>query len=385
MSPIPAMPTSVLDFSAFSRMRVDAQHNSPEAARTAAKQFEGLMVQMVMKSMRATSFGDDLSGNSGGSYRDLYDQQMAQTLTSGKGLGLADTLVRQMTGQGAAVGMATAPTAAAATIPAVTSATRSATVADRADVPPGATALHGKQRFFAMPGSFTARHASAAAGGDVASASGQTMTAARMVMMAAQARQYPNAAQSEGQRPDAIDATPSPAAASAGRPLGRSAQAFTEALRPHAEKAAAELGVPARALIAQAALETGWGRHMPRHADGRMSYNLFGVKAHGNWRGDSVNIATQEYANGAMRRERADFRAYESVGKAFDDYVRFLKANPRYADALRAGKDDVGGFARGLQKAGYATDPAYAQKLMKVAYGKTLNSAWSRSSGGQSV
>jgi flagellar protein FlgJ len=154
----------------------------------------------------------------------------------------------------------------------------------------------------------------------------------------------------------------------------KSAQEFVDAIRPHAEKAAAELGVPARALIAQAALETGWGQHMATQRHGGSGFNLFGVKAQGGWGGASQTAQTSEFQNGQWTSEQASFRSYKSIGESFDDYVSLLKNNPRYADALRSG--DVHSFARGLQKAGYATDPHYAQKLMKVAYGAQMAGAY---------
>ncbi|MDE0856784.1 MAG: flagellar assembly peptidoglycan hydrolase FlgJ, partial [Nevskia sp.] len=164
-----------------------------------------------------------------------------------------------------------------------------------------------------------------------------------------------------------------PASASSSWQPG-SAKGFVDAIRPHAEKAAAELGVPARALIAQAALETGWGQHVAHNKDGSAGLNLFGVKAQSGWSGASQTQQTSEFQNGQWNSQQANFRSYDSIGAAFDDYVKFLKDNPRYADALRSG--DVHGFAHGLQKAGYATDPHYAQKLLRVAYGTQMNGAY---------
>jgi len=154
----------------------------------------------------------------------------------------------------------------------------------------------------------------------------------------------------------------------------KSAQEFIAAIQPHAERAAAELGVPARALIAQAALETGWGQRMGgRQADGSGGFNLFGIKAGASWSGARAGQVTSEYGSSGWTSERADFRSYRSIGESFDDYVRFLKGNPRYADALRAG--NVHGFAQGLQSAGYATDPDYAQKIIRVAYSPEVSGA----------
>lgn len=267
---------SATDFGQLAALRTAAQRKDPEALHKAAQQFEALFTEMLLKSADQTKFGDDLTGQQGDFYKDLYNQQMALHLASGKGLGLADMLVRQLGGAAAAQSQAAAPAAAA----------------------------------------------SGAAGGA-------------------------SKAHEAGWKP-------------------KSAQEFVDAIRPHAEKAAAQLGVPATALIAQAALETGWGRHMAGHKDGGSGLNLFGVKAQAGYGGASSTQQTKEYENGQWTATRASFRAYDSIGAAFDDYVGFLQNNPRYAAALRSG--NVQGFARGLQQAGYATDPHYAQKLVKLAY-----------------
>jgi flagellar protein FlgJ len=119
-------------------------------------------------------------------------------------------------------------------------------------------------------------------------------------------------------------------------------------------------------LIAQAALETDWGRSTPRTPSGASSNNLFGIKASGGWSGPSVRIGTQEYVNGAATATQARFRAYGSCGQCFQDYTALLSGDPRYAAALGTG-NDVGAFASALQQAGYATDPNYARKLTAVA------------------
>jgi flagellar protein FlgJ len=140
--------------------------------------------------------------------------------------------------------------------------------------------------------------------------------------------------------------------------------AFTAALRPHAERAGARLGVSPDVLIAQAALETGWGEGMIRHADGRPSFNVFNIKAGTAWSGERVARETLEYVDGSPRRLQAEFRAYPSLAAAFDDYVELIERSPRYRDALAAG--DAEGYVRALQRGGYATDPVYADKVLAV-------------------
>lgn len=139
--------------------------------------------------------------------------------------------------------------------------------------------------------------------------------------------------------------------------------AFVTDLWPHAQRVGRALGIDGRVILAQAALETGWGERMARTPDGRPSHNLFGIKAHG-WGGAVTSVPTLEFRDGTVQREVAQFRAYRSPAEAFDDYARFLTDNPRYRQALAAG--DAAGFARGLQAAGYATDPDYANKILGV-------------------
>jgi len=141
-----------------------------------------------------------------------------------------------------------------------------------------------------------------------------------------------------------------------------SQEAFIQDLWPHARKSAKELGVSADVLIAQAALETGWGRKMIRDQQGGNSFNLFGIKAGNNWHGEHVNVATVEYRDGIAQRENAAFRSYASLQESMSDYVAFLKQNPRYHEAL-AKAGDTQAFLLELQQAGYATDPAYADKI----------------------
>jgi len=277
--------TSATDFSQLAALKLAAQRNDPKALHQAAQQFEALFTEMLLKTSDQTKFGDDLTGQQGDFYKDMFNQQMALHMSAGKGLGLADMLVRQLSG------------------------------------------LHA---------------ANAAPAPSVASASAVSSEAS---LQPVGAKWQP-----------------------------KSAQAFVDAIRPHAEKAAAELGVPARALIAQAALETGWGQHMARQKDGSSGLNLFGVKASAGSPAASLSQKTTEFENGQLTSTRADFRSYRSIGAAFDDYVKFLKGNPRYATALRSG--DVHGFAQALQKAGYATDPNYAQKLVKVAYGTQMTGSY---------
>lgn len=135
---------------------------------------------------------------------------------------------------------------------------------------------------------------------------------------------------------------------------------------PHAQQAARELGVDPHALLAQAALETGWGKSVPCGAAGECSFNLFGIKAGSEWSGATVNVPTLEFEEGIPVRKVERFRAYESAADSFRDYAKLIRNNPRYENALDSGSD-VASFASALQQGGYATDPAYARKIVAVA------------------
>ena len=142
-------------------------------------------------------------------------------------------------------------------------------------------------------------------------------------------------------------------------------ESFVQRLLPHAQAASATTGIPARFMLGQAALETGWGKAEIRGADGANSHNLFGIKAGAGWSGRTVDIVTTEYVNGKPQKQVETFRAYDSYADSFRDYANLLRGNARYQNVIAQGRD-AAGFAHGLQQAGYATDPAYAQKLMGV-------------------
>jgi flagellar protein FlgJ len=163
------------------------------------------------------------------------------------------------------------------------------------------------------------------------------------------------------------------AAGAAGSPIGNAElatvtpnqQEFLNLHRQSAAAAEAQSGIPASFMVAQAAHESGWGRHEIRHADGSSAHNLFGIKAGAGWTGKVAQVTTTEVIDGEPRKVVAKFRAYDSYDESFRDYARLMKDNPRYAPVIAAG-NNAQGFAQGLQRAGYATDPSYADKLTRV-------------------
>lgn len=146
---------------------------------------------------------------------------------------------------------------------------------------------------------------------------------------------------------------------------------FVSSLWPHAQRVGEQLGVEPRFVLAQAALETGWGQHVMSKPDGSSSFNFFGIKANDGWDGDRVRHSTLEHENGLLERRNESFRAYGSIEEAFDDYARFIGDQPRYGEALAKANNGTD-YANELQRAGYATDPDYGHKIREIAEGDRL-------------
>lgn len=309
---------------------------SRDRLQTAARELESQFAQMMIKSMRSTSFGDPLMGDDS-TYRDMYDQQLSRELTKGRGLGLAPMIERQLS--------------------------RSLPGQPPGIAPAGQTApvLLGNGMTQSLPLAMPLSSGrGAGAGISLAPTSSGTSLPAMAPLPPPLPRQPVQAA--------AIGGPADPAA----KVDSSSPEAFVRSIWPHAQETARELGVSAKALVAQAALETGWGRRL---VGGDGSHNLFGIKATGGWRGNRVDSATHEFVNGRRENQRAEFRAYGSVRDSFADYARLMRKD-RYAGALAAGTDPSR-FASALQRAGYATDPAYAAKISAIANGPTLQRALS--------
>ncbi len=151
----------------------------------------------------------------------------------------------------------------------------------------------------------------------------------------------------------------------------QSAEDFVSQLRPYAEAAAKKLGVDANILLSQAALETGWGKSVIKSSDGVSSHNLFNIKADSSWHGQQAKVSTLEFKDGIAKKEMAGFRSYASYQESFNDYVQFIKTNPRYANAIKVANNPEY-YIHELQQAGYATDPGYADKVMRIYQSKTL-------------
>ncbi len=313
---------AAFDVSSVQDLRNRFASNPQEGLKAAAQQFEALFLQQVMKSMRDTVPQDGLlNSDSSRFYTSLLDQQLAQNLaSSGKGIGFARLIEQQLgknLGASQTLGEPTAANAAAAgnALPLAASDGRHLRPVPVASSIPTSAA-------YPAPG--------------------------------APAKSATSLAVGEGDLP----------------PSGKE---FVGRVWPHAVEASRSTGIPPQFLVAHAALESGWGRSEIRRGDGSTSHNLFGIKAGKGWSGPSVEATTTEYVDGQAQSTVERFRAYGSYDEAFRDYASLLRNNPRYGGVI--GSQDGAEFAKGLQRAGYATDPAYADKLSRIINGPTLRLA----------
>ncbi len=327
---------AAFDVQASQDLRETLRKNPQEGLKAAAQQFETLFLQMVMKSMRDTVPDDGLfSSDQTRFYNSLLDQQMAQNMaTSGKGVGFAQLIEKQLGASLANV----APEAAAAPGAAALSAlmSQAASFADRTSALSG-TQMHGQP------------------------ASGLRYQEVLSSLPT-------SAAYAAAEKAQQASGTNAPAGAEAG-----DARSFVERLWPDAVTASRTTGIPPQFLIAHAALESGWGKSEIRNADGSSSHNLFGIKAGKSWTGDGVLSRTTEYVDGQPQASIERFRSYGSYAEAFQDYAKLLRDNPRYSNVI--GSQNGTEFANRLQQAGYATDPNYANKLSRIIDGPTLRQA----------
>ncbi|AUT60838.1 MULTISPECIES: flagellar assembly peptidoglycan hydrolase FlgJ [Paraburkholderia] len=287
-----------LDTQGFDAMRAQAAANPREAMKSAAKQFDAVFTQMMLKSMRdATPSDGPFDSHDTATFTSMMDQQLSQQMSS-KGIGVADAMLKQLM-------------------------RNSGMSADDAN-----------------------------AGNNVA--------------MNALAKAYANPANNGALKMGrGYSANSALTPAVRGDGSSDKVDAFVDKLAAPAQAASAATGIPARFIIGQAALESGWGKREIRKSDGTTSHNIFGIKASDDWNGKTVATVTTEYINGRPQRVVEKFRAYDSYEEAMTDYASFLKSNPRYAQVINSSRD-VNGFAQGMQRAGYATDPHYAKKLISI-------------------
>lgn len=338
-----ASPDLYLNMQQFAELKLSAREQTAEANRSAAQQFEALFVQMMLKDMRSAAIVDPSQHSSYTDfYQDMHDKQLSLMLAKQGGIGIADMIEKQLERflperqETAAAAEEIGLSLAKYQLHSLVSSQPPLT---DMNYQPVNTAVRAYQYFQNETGSADVSAVKASA--SVPSAASQSALTSETLL-----------------------------------PFHGwdSAKDFVHDLWPHAEKAAAKLGISTEVLVAQSALETGWGRHSMRHADGSVAFNMFGIKAGSDWIGASTNQNTHEFRDGAMHSEKARFRAYDSLGEALDDYVDFVQSRERYQPALdHNGSDEH--YIRQLHRAGYATDPDYADKVLGIMNGSTFNQA----------
>jgi peptidoglycan hydrolase FlgJ len=293
MSALAALPadasaaTTYTDMNGLAELKKDP--TSEKSLSAVAQQVEAMFLQMMLKSMRDANMGDELDGNEMSMYQDMFDKQIALTMSQHQDLGIGALLKRQTSGR------------------------------------------------------------SAPAKGSPGSGS----TSALMGVG------HSDAVLDAGARP--ADTGPTPAE-------------FVSQVMPSIQRAASELGVQPEGLLAQAALETGWGQRMPRMVDGSPSLNLFGIKAGEEWSGARATADTVEFSHGVATQKRTAFRAYGSIEESVNDFAKLLKNSPRYREVIAAG-GDTRAYVDSIGKSGYATDPQYADKLNRILNSGALRAA----------
>lgn len=323
MNSIPSNQNFFADFSSLTALKTKAQQDPDAALKDVTQQFESIFINMMLKNMRSTneSIGSDLfSSAQTKQYQEMMDSQMSQSIADSGGIGLSEALIRQYQTQQRQ-----------------------------------ATSFENKERGDTDFLNQVAKQ-------DLARIQALAQRASVEFIQSAQKE----AAQTikEGSKSERVSI---PSALSV---VFESPEEFVKNLWPYARQAAEKLGVNPKAILAQAALETGWGKYPIAKEDGAASFNLFGIKADNRWQGGRAVVNTLEFRDGVAKQEKAAFRAYDSFSQSFDDYANFLSSSERYKDALQSG-DDASMFAASLQKGGYATDPKYSDKINSI-----LSSQW---------
>jgi flagellar protein FlgJ len=299
------MTRSVHDLGGINKLRSAAKSGDKGALEEAAKQFEAIFVQMLLKSMRkgqeALADKDSpFNSEQVKFYRNMHDQQMATDMSTSGSIGLAEIIIQQMG-------------------------------TDNGVMPASAVRSNGDLSILN-----------------------------RSQVMLRQGAE------------DAVFGTQAPGTSNNKRAAFDSPKDFVESLYPQALEAAKELNIDPKALLAQAAVETGWGKFVIHQGNGDSSHNLFGIKADKRWEGEKAVVDTLEYINQVPEKQQAAFRSYQDFGGSLNDYVAFIQGNPRYSQAIEETHSPAKYF-NALQEAGYATDPVYADKVMSVYKGDLLN------------
>lgn len=354
------MQDSYLDPNSLNSIKAMGREKDPQALKEVAKKFEAMFVQQMLKTMRQANeaFGEGNYFDSQATHfhRDMLDQQMVLNLTSGSGIGLADHFYKQML-QNYGAGMKPESDASDSSAQNMDGMLEQAVEykksVDSTDKIPSADDLDNWINDFIRM-SDNSQLQTVFSEGEAEEKVQPSMPYGILPAFA----NKPQVSHSRGGQKTSISSTQ---------------ENFVMMLKPHAEKAAAELNINPDVLIAQIALETGWGKHVIHDKQGDNSFNLFNIKAGSQWQGDKVNVSTLEFRDGIAANEKADFRKYTDYADSFSDYVRLMKNNSRYEQVLQKGSDSAA-YAEALQSAGYATDPEYAQKIKRLLNNDVIKS-----------
>jgi flagellar protein FlgJ len=307
------------DFNGLAKLKSEARKESPEALKEVARQFESIFLNNVLKSMREAKLADGAMDNDQSKfYSDMYDQQLAIHLSGSPGVGLADLIIRQLGPE-----------------------------------KPDNNEKQDIEDYLNKSGGINPPQPPFEKGGLGGISDGQAKVTPYL---------------QDSSPLDEMTALPlkNDHALSI-----QSAEDFVRQLHPLAVQAARELGVEPKVILAQAALETGWGRSLIKNSNGSNSFNLFNIKADKSWQGKQAQVPTLEFDQGIAKKVNAGFRSYASFQESFKDYVDFIKSNPRYGDALKK-VGNAEQYMHELQRAGYATDPKYADKVMNIYQGSAM-------------
>lgn len=339
------------------------EEKEAEALKQVAHQFESMFVSMMLKSMRDANavFEEDnpLNSNESKFYRQMFDDQLALSMSQGEGIGLADSIYRQLKDQFNVQDANGDEPVREMPIRQYSGQNPFSTLRPNLELDP----LNQAEKPYPISDSQV----------KVKSLNDAAHKVESLNTVAPSVRK---------QTPE-INVTPK------NEQLGpitkqsafETPQEFVDILWPVAKEIGEVMGVDPKAIVAQAALETGWGKHIIHQGDGKNSHNLFGIKADQRWDGDVANVSTLEYREGVAKKEVAPFRVYDSYEHSLKDYAKFVKESERYQGAIENGKS-IKGYSEGLQQGGYATDPQYAKKIQRIASGDMLSQAIDRAGRG---
>ncbi len=362
------------DLASLNAITTAGQKDEAKALREVANQFESMFIGMMLKSMRDANavFEEDnpLSSNESKFYRQMFDDQLALSMSQGQGMGLADSIYRQMKDQ-FDIEEKNASDAKPDKIVPLNDGIKPAnqvnpfsTMSPSFDLPQFNGKLNKLVSNLADPVSLTSVTESVQAKAEALKLEISEVNTTQIFTTVP--LKSPTT-----ETPIEKESVIKPVSKQKGF---ETPQAFVDILWPIAQTVGEAMGVEPKAIMAQAALETGWGKHIIHQSNGDNSHNLFGIKADKRWSGDVAKVSTLEYRQGIAKKEVAPFRVYDSYEASLKDYASFIKDGDRYQGAVQAGKS-VKGYSEGLQKGGYATDPNYAQKIQRIASGDVLNLA----------